>query len=95
MKQHEFIMVSNNIGISNTIQDDIGNTKAQLKDGITINHNYKKKDMMTISFDEENIKFLIPDRNTLERIYKMYLETGINGKSVVKKFCTENLSVRN
>lgn len=93
MSQNEFIMVSSNVTGSSVRQDYEGNVIVTLKN-ITVNHNYKKNNKMTIQFNNEESKFLIPDKKSLNMIYKIYVDNIDNDQiNVVRKYCENNLSM--
>lgn len=91
MKQHEFIWAAKNMQTTETRQDAFGNTFIRLRKDIQLTHNYKKKDRMTIEFQDDNSVYLIPTDKELKEIYRLHLE-NVNLNEILHQYCSMNLT---
>lgn len=89
MKQPEFMMFVNNIQSENVIQVTDGTVVAKLSPLLEISHNYKKKDLMIITFTEDKKQYTIPDRRSLEEITRLHLEE--KPSMTIREYCEKNL----
>ena len=89
MKQHEFIYLSRNM-TNQVRQDLIGNVIVDLNQMVEITHNYKKKDLMTLTMKEDQSKYTIPSRSDLEEIYKIQVSEE-NPIQLIREYCEKNL----
>lgn len=72
--QIKFIEMANNMKPAGGInQTDDGNTVVQLRDNIQIIHNYKRRNEISILFQDTNERYIIPDQKELEFIYRTHL----------------------
>lgn len=95
MQQHEFISVSKNIPGAKVTQDYEGKVDVTLTDNIIITHDYKKRNIIEIKFKKEEVKFLVPDKKSLEMIYTIFLQNVNEEKDkFIHKYCVDNLSMR-
>lgn len=95
MNQHEFILVSKNIPGLLVTQDYEGKVNVTLSDNIIIVHDYKKRNIIEITFKKEESKFLVPDKKSLKEIYEIFLlNVSEDRDRFIHKFCIENLSMR-
>lgn len=93
INQCDFIMSSKAITGALINQDYEGNVIVTLKD-ITVNHNFKKNNMVTIRFNNEESQFLVPDKKSLNMIYKLYVDNIDNDQlNTVHRYCENNLSM--
>lgn len=91
MKQHEFIWAARNMQAKETRQDDSGNTFITLRNDIHLVHNYKKKDRMTIEFQDDKSVYIIPTDKELKEIYRLHLE-NVNLNDILHQYCSMNLT---
>lgn len=85
MTQPDFIMMANKIGCKVAQATKV---VVELRPYVQLSHNYKKKDLMTIKFLEDQVEFKIPDRSSLEEIYRMHLEKE-NIVQALRNLCEE------
>ena len=90
MQQHEFIWLGNNMKVGRVGQDTVGNTIVDLRPQIQITHNYKKKNLMLITFSDDGLTFIIPSKSQLEDIYRMHL-SNVHLGEILRKYCEDNL----
>jgi hypothetical protein len=74
MNQIKFIWLSKNIPGVSVSQDPDGVTIVNLRPLIDITHDSNKRDKIEIIFKDDNTKYTIPNKKSLEEIYRMHLE---------------------
>jgi len=89
MQQPDFIYLARGVA-GEVTQDEIGNTIVQLRPQIQLKHNYKKKNLMTILFTEDQSMFCIPTRKDLESIYRLHLENK-DLTQILRAYCEQQL----
>jgi hypothetical protein len=89
MKQPEFLFIAHNLKVSGVVQSD-PETIVNLRPGIIIKHNYRKKDLMTITFTDGNNSYIIPSRKELEEIYRLHLGNA-DLLQLLQEWCIKNL----
>ena len=82
--------MANNVKVEKVFQDEIGNAIVQLRPQIQLVHNYKKKNLMTIRFIEDQTIFMIPSRKELEEIYRMHMENS-DLTVILRDYCEKHL----
>lgn len=91
MKQIDFMYFMKAFGFI-LAQKPNGNVITLMRPGIEINHNYKRKDLMSIRIIDFDSIYKIPDRDMLENICKMHLtKMDEDIFEDVHKFCESNL----
>ena len=90
MEQQEFIWMAKNLKVVDVIQDEIGNTIIQLRPQVQLVHNYKKSNLMTVKFVEDQMMFIVPSRKELEEIYRLHLENE-NLIQLLREYCELHL----
>lgn len=88
MQQCEFIMMAKKCSAKGSVQDEVGNTTINLRDGINISHNYKKKNQMKIIFIEDQAQFIIPDKNALQEIYAIHMMNK-DAMQLIRDYCSK------
>ena len=91
MQQHEFIWLSKSMNVESVTQNETGCTTVEVRPGLMISHNYKKKDLMLLTFTEDNMTFIIPSKLELEAIYQLH--TGYeDAVHLIRGYCDKFLS---
>lgn len=90
MEQIKFIYMANSMQVESVNQDEVGNTVVVVRDGVNITHNYKKN-RMKLTFNEDNVSYVIPSGKELEAIYRMHLENK-ELMYILRDYCSKNLN---
>lgn len=85
MKQHEFIWMTRNVKLQ-PIMGEEGLTEVDVRPGIKIVHNCKRKDEMWVIFTSPDEEYLIPNKTELEKVYKLHLmQEDLN--EILRRYC--------
>ena len=87
MTQQEFIWEMRTF---NTTQHSDGTTVAQLRPQVRITHNFRRRNIMHIIFDDENVKYIIPGKVELLFIIRKHIEFK-EATQPMKDYCQKYL----